>query len=301
MKAFVLYGKNGLESGRVLGDELSKRLSDSGHSVKKGRISRLERLQDNGSEFDYVINVGWYKPTAVPHNCLIVNVPEGVSNSSNKRKARIRFKQLGIPAPRLWLRGGNILEADLPVVGRTTHHMKGWGLWYCETLEQVRTAVVEGATHFLKFIRNTREFRVHVMATRLSLGGDPKDNYKVIKLSEKNPGPGVKHNAIVKNHESGWVFGYPKNKKDPGLPLVRSSAKKTISSFGLHWGAVDIMVSGGAPYVLEINSTPCLTDDNASTLDRYVFSIGRLLGVNVKPAAPKINPNLASFLSRNKF
>jgi len=301
MKLFILYAKNGLQSGRVLGNNLARVFSSAGHLILKGREERLYKLYREGKKFDHIINVGWYKPINA-NDSNILNIPEAVARSSNKRGARIRFKQLGIPAPQLWLRASNVSKHDLPVIARTTHHMRGRGLWYCKTLQELNRATSRGATHFLKFIRNTREFRVHVMAPNPQLGGLEAKDYRVIKISEKLPGDGVQHSAIVKNHDSGWFFGYPKDHKDPVLPSLRQVGKQTIAEFGLHWGAVDIMVPPeGSPLVLEINSTPCLTDEHATTLERYTKAIGQMLGLEEQKQPPKINKNLASFLRRNNF
>lgn len=316
MKIFVLYDKSGIHSGRELGKYLIKNMYGKA-TVHRGRPKRLLELLKRGNKYDYIINVGWYKefPTG---GATVLNTPTRIATSSNKRAARKKFVEAEVPAPKLWLSSDKIREIDLPVIARTTHHTKGKGLWYCKTLQDVRRAMNQGATHALKFIPNTREFRVHVMA------GNPDsadESLRVIKLSEKNPGPGTNVNSIVKNHESGWVFGYPSDPKDPVLPKIREVAKKAISSFGLHWGAVDIMVSRdtGEPYVLEINSTPCLTDDHANTLEKYAEGISYLVGLKqrelkktqkpkevVKPATKAntkkvLQSHLKTFFKRNNL
>lgn len=235
----------------------------------------------------------------------MLNQPGRVARSSNKKNARIFFEKNDIPAPTLWLRPQDIPEDAFPVVARTTHHSKGRGFWFCETkaeaIRAAKTQVVkkkrrirtkkgnlvwrfretrtEGATHFLKFIPNTREFRVHVVSPGEELGEKNPDDYVVLKVSEKLS-DGKKLNSTIKNHDNGWFFGYPKDKNDPALKVVRAVGRDTVAKLGLHWGAVDIMLDKeGNPYVLEVNSTPCLTDDKANTLDKYVRAITGLIGV----------------------
>ena len=279
MKIFVLYDKSGIHSGRVLGSNLIRELSREAR-VQKGRPKRLEMLHSKGNSYDYIINFGWFRDFDAK-GATVLNVPNKISLSSNKRKARIRFRDAGIPAPQLWLKSSNIRSRDLPVIGRTTHHTKGRGLWVCEDARDLSRATAAGATHFLKLIPNTREFRVHIVAPGADLDGLEPDDYMVIKLSEKIPRPDADCDSIVKNHDNGWFFSYPQDRKDPVLAKCRAVAKQAICEFGLHWGAVDIMVSKdtGEPYVLEINSTPCLTDDSANTLEKYARGMKGLLGI----------------------
>lgn len=283
MKIYVLYDKSGIHSGRVLGQHLIRRLTGKA-SVSRGRPKHLEKLHRKGARFDYIVNVGWYKGFD-PKGAVVLNVPESIRTSSNKRNARIRFKSKAISAPKLWLKKENIQQVDLPVIARKTHHSKGRGLWFCKTIGDLCKAADGGATHFLKYIPNVREFRVHVMAPKAELGKVTEEDYRVIKVSEKLPRGKAKRTDIVKNHGNGWYFGYPDNKKDPALKKVRDVARKAIKAFGLHWGAVDVMISRdtGSPYVLEINSTPCLTDDQANTLEKYSNAICVLLGLEPLP------------------
>ncbi len=82
--------------------------------------------------------------------------------SANKKLARIRFKAKGLSAPELWLNVKSIPKCEYPVIGRTTCHMKAQGFWFCRNRLEANKAWSMGATHFMKFIENTREFRAHV-------------------------------------------------------------------------------------------------------------------------------------------
>jgi hypothetical protein len=305
VKIFVLYDKSGIYSGRELGSSLQRKFGDKAN-VSRGRLSRLELLLKSGMKFDYIINVGWYKEFQTG-GAVVINKPSCIADSSNKRKARKIFDAEGVPAPKLWLDPNNIPEEEFPVIARTTNHSKGSGFWLCKTRQEAKKSTftgrkvskkqivtrkgnrvwrdreveVSGSTHFMKFIPNTREFRVHLVANSADLNELEKDDYLVVKLSEKLAVEGANANEVIKNHDNGWVFSYPKNRKDPILNSVRETGKLAISKLGLHWGAVDIMVSldTGETYVLEINSSPCLTDDNANTVDKYVSALGSIVGV----------------------
>lgn len=299
MNIFVLYDKSGLYSGRVLGTRLYDKLREKAQ-VSRGRPEQLARLQRQGTKVDYVVNVGTFRPISAP-GAVVLNNPDAIALSSNKRQARIKMRDAGVPAPQLWTAAGEVQATDLPVVGRTTHHTKGRGFWLCKTLREVKAAAAAGATHFLKFIPDTREFRVHVMAPANPPPTEP-DDYCVIKLSEKTPAPGGATNKIVKSHDNGWVFSYPEDHGSKLFSQVRTIAKQALAAFGLHWGAVDIVVPGqgaGDPLVLEINSTPCLTDDQANTLQKYVEGILPLVQqapprARKRAAAPRTAPPAAA-------
>lgn len=278
MRVFVLYDKSGIHSGRKLGAYLIREFAGRAR-VEKGRPRRLELLLRRGARFDYIINVGWFKnfPTG---GASVLNPPGAISKSSNKRGARRIFAEKGVPAPELWLSSSHIPVNKFPVVGRTSHHTKGKGFWLCHNTQEAHRAQRRGATHFIKFVQETREFRVHIAAPKADLAQVQADDYVVFKTSEKLPKPGARRNTVIKNHRNGWVFSYPQDRQDPALRVAREAARKAIAPFGLHWGAVDVLIDqNGEARVLEINSTPCLTDDQANTIVKYHDVIASLIGL----------------------
>jgi glutathione synthase/RimK-type ligase-like ATP-grasp enzyme len=219
----------------------------------------------------------------IPHTALkkpdvVLNHPSKIRVSSNKRGCRVLFRENNIPAPALWGAAANIPKNEFPVVGRTTNHSKGRGFWYCRNAAEARTAQNRGATHFIKFIKNTTEFRVHVFATTIKKNKTEKD-YVAIKTSQKSKQGD--QNDIIKNHENGWTFGGVSDKMAPILSEVRKVAKQAVAVTDLDWGAVDIIYShtNKTCYALEINSSPRLTDQTADTADRYANHVLRLLGI----------------------
>jgi hypothetical protein len=214
----------------------------------------------------------------------VVNPKEMVQSASNKKQARIAFQEAGVPAPKLFLRGRDVTQADLPVIGRTSYHKKGEGLWLCKTLTEIQRACCAGATHFLEFIPKAREYRVHTFCKKAAFGKEGRgiEDFVSVKLVEKvwqgdtKPDP----NQIQKNHEFGWVFLGQQNRREEELDVVRYSAKQAIAALGLDFGAVDVMykVRDKRPYVLEVNSTPSLADDTANTCEVYAQRILSMLG-----------------------
>jgi len=291
---FVLYSPKTGPSGRRLARELRERLRSAGKAIDVafGTEKRLQlTMKRQRAKPDFIVNVGETAQPAGVEDVRIFNKPGLVSRSSNKRGCRVLFKEKGVPAPSLWLSVDEIAAGAYPVVGRTTHHSKAQGFWFCKTKAEATKAAAEGATHFLKFVKNTLEFRVHIFAVREE-AEEIEDQYRSIKLSQKIPrDASVDNNAIIKNHDSGWVFNYTGG-KTAEAGAARAAAKKAMAAAGLQWGAVDVMVSkdDGQPYVLEINSAPCLTDEQANTASVYadwVLHLCNLVPKELGPLRPK--------------
>lgn len=264
MNIFIFYRGKSAPSARALHVAM-KGLEIDGAKIVRG--TKKSKYLKN-MNFDYIINVGNSEPISNIKNAVVINNPKEIRKSANKKQARIRFKAKRIPAPTLWTSPSDIPTKEFPVVGRTTYHMKAKGFWYCRNRMEATAAFNRGATHFMKFIKNTREFRAHVFATTPY----PKtiDDYIIAKLSEKvNDDKNAKE--IIKNHDAGYVFKSPVDKNPIVLDEVRKLAKKVLHTFGLHYGGVDIIYSKTRKkaFVLEINTTPCLTDDNSTTVETY--------------------------------
>jgi len=271
MNVFIYYRGKSAPSARALHASLKE---NSDHKFIRGTTKSkfLRRMK-----FDVLINVGNSQALPVKNIKHIINPPASIRMSANKKQARIRFKAKGIPAPKLWMDASIVPKKEFPVVGRTSYHMKAKGFWYCRSYAEAKKAQLKGATHFLKFIKNTREFRAHVFSTVIR----PKsiDDYVIAKLSEKRRSE-KSDSSIIKNHEHGYKFVAPlKNSSPIVLDRVRQLAKEALLKFNLNYGGVDIVYSLNTKkaYVLEINSTPCLTDEVSSTLDTYTEKFVNLI------------------------
>lgn len=275
---YILYGKAGVHSGRALREEMSGLYKNG---VFGGFPARLKLLARQRKMPTTIVNLGITE--AVDCTARLLNSQDMVRKASNKRQARVTFHEAGVPSPKLTLRAADLTSADLPVVGRTSYHKKGEGFWFCKTSQDAQRAVRSGATHFLQFIPNTHEYRVHLFVRTKALNKDKREakDYVSAKLVEKvwqgrgNPDP----DQPQKNHEFGWVFLGPQNKRDEELDVVRMAAKQAIASLGLDFGAVDVMYSirSKEPFVLEVNSTPSLSDDQASTCSVYAERLMRII------------------------
>ena len=277
MSLFVLYKNSGVHSGRALRKQLAE-LYDG--KVLGGFPKRFAGICRREGEPEYVINLGTTEEYDLGSTFL--NNREMVRTASNKKAARRTFEEQGIPAPKLFLRGSDV--TSFPVVGRTSYHSKGQGFWFCKNKREVARAVKAGATHFMEFVPNTREYRVHTFIKAKAMENEERnpEDYVSVKISEKvwqgdgEPDP----LEPQKNHEFGWTFLGPQNRREEELDVVRNVAKQAIAALQMDFGAVDVMyrVRNKRPYVLEVNSTPSLSDDNADTCVRYANRILKTLG-----------------------
>lgn len=278
---YVLYKNSGVHSGRAL-----RRMLEGlyGEKVLGGYPKRFSLLQKQGVQPKIIVNLGVTEDLKFVGR--ILNTQDMVRLASNKRKARQIFDDKDVPAPKLFTSANSITEADLPLVGRTSYHQKGEGFWFCKTMKDVRNAVASGATHFLEFISSTREYRVHtfISGKHLDTPLDKRtaDHYVSTKISEKVwQGEGAPNpEEPQKNHEFGWSFLGPQDRRAEELDVVRYAAKQAIAALGIDFGAVDVMyrIRNKCPYVLEVNSTPSLADDAANTCEVYAKRILKTIG-----------------------
>ena len=277
---YILYNNSGVYSGRALRKALEELYEGP---VRGGFPERFQTLLRKGQTPELVVNLGTTEEFR--YDGATLNSQDMVRAASNKRRARIIFKEAEIPAPTLFLRSRDIPKEGLPVIGRTSYHRKGRGFWFCKTSRDLQRATDAGATHFLEFIPQTREYRVHtfIKARHREIPSKERtaDHYVSIKVSEKvwqgdtQPDP----NEPQKNHEFGWTFLGQQNRRAEELDVVRYAAKQAIASLGMDFGAVDVMykLRTKQPFVLEVNSTPSLSDDNANTCEVYAKRILKTL------------------------
>jgi len=290
---YILYKNTGVHSGRALRQKLGEMLKEQ---VRGGYPKRFAAFLKAGEKPSVVINLG--VTDEIHYEGPILNDQGMIRAASNKKKARQTFAEKKVPAPKLFLQVSEISAANLPVIGRTSYHSKGSGFWFCKTLSEVKVAAKAGATHFLEFIDGTREYRVHTFVKTghrdATAEKRNEDSYVSIKISEKVwTGEGKPDQSEPqKNHDFGWSFMVPKNRREEELDVVRHAAKQAIAALGIDFGAVDVMyrLHSKSPYVLEVNSTPCMADENANTCEVYAKRI--LKTINAAEAEPESEEEL---------
>lgn len=193
----------------------------------------------------------------------VVNKPESVYCAVNKQLALETMQAAEIPTPLISESDARtaVLNGE-KIVGRKMYHSKGRGFYLASTGSGIDLAKKRGATHFLKYIEDAEEFRVHIVGENS------------IKISQKVFPEGT----IRRNVRFGATFEYPHefaHKK-----TLRKWAKESIKALGLDFGAVDLLYKDEQFYVLEVNTAPCLTDDTADTCLRYAEAFRQTFGEN---------------------
>ena len=235
--------------------------------VKGLRVEGLDalRIKRINSRYNYpeghtVINWG---STSIPEDCqsTVLNSNEAVSNASNKTRT---LELIGSPVPfttdkeeaKQWL------AEDSMVYCRTlTRASEGRGIVITDVGEELTAAPL-----YTKGILISRELRVHVFDGKVIHFAQKKK-----MNSERREEEGITLDPLIRNTKGGWIFALE------GVEIndaIGEASIEAVSSLGLLFGAVDIIVEEGTntPYVLEVNSAPGIAPDS-TTLKRYVDAI----------------------------
>lgn len=104
------------------------------------------------------------------------------------------------------------------------------------------------------------EYRVHVVSGQVILVQQ--------KRRKEDWGNNPNYNSLVRNLESSWIYAV--NLDQLGLEAVKEAATRAVLTFGLDFGAVDVIYKHQTEqaFVLEINTAPGL-DQDGSALTAY--------------------------------
>jgi glutathione synthase/RimK-type ligase-like ATP-grasp enzyme len=200
--------------------------------------------------------INWGSSGVLNHNVLNNNITYALS----KIKTFKQFSLFKIPCPEWTIKRSTMeewWEQKFPfLVRKTISSFGGKGIIFIDPTN-IKLADIPYAPLYVKYIKKTNEYRVHVF------------NAEVIDIQQKKikkDFPKEKVNYQIRNHKNGWVFCrsniyIPKGIKDLAIGAV--------NSLHLDFGAVDIIWNEkqNKLYVLEVNTAPGLT---GTTLDKYV-------------------------------
>lgn len=219
----------------------------------------VKRLRIEGAPInlrgDTVINWGLSNIQRSLNNCRILNRPEAIQKSVNKLTAFQFMEEGDVDVPdfstdmeqaRARIRDGKkvVCRTKLSAYG-------GAGIVIAETEEQLVEAPL-----YVRYIPKDQEYRVHVMNGQV---------FFVQRKARKTDVPDDQVNWQVRNLAGGFIYA---NQNVETTQAVRDNAIRAVSSLGLDFGAVDILVTPkGRPYALEVNTACGLA---GTTLDKYV-------------------------------
>lgn len=205
-----------------------------------------------------VINWG----STLPINALtVVNRPEAVALAVDKLEALHKLAQCEVSVPEYT----TVLPKDRAGIYLARTKLRSSG---GDGIIVVRPGdLVPEAPLYVRYIPKLLEYRVHVFNHEGEL-----TTYVQQKL-RRNDANQTKDQALLRNHENGWVFAQPTTEVAVD---VLNEAKAAVGRIGLDFGAVDVVVGrdDGQAYVLEVNTAPGLAGD--TTLKFYAEEIHKL-------------------------
>ena len=237
----ILPYKLASTSAKRLAVSLRERLN---YKVKRIRVDGTFRPRRGTRVFGYGSSVA---PSWLPtvERQRVINLPESVAQSSDKRRALRIFGERSISSPkstmdmeqaRDWLANGK------RVVARTlVNSHSGRGIIIVEPGQELPVAPL-----YTLYKKKSREFRIHIF------------NGKVIDFAEKKRSRAVDDvNYSVRNHANGWIFARE------NVIIPESAFELAIAgtaALGLDFGAADIIWNEHEqkPYILEVNTAPGL-------------------------------------------
>lgn len=120
------------------------------------------------------------------------------------------------------------------------------------------------ADYWVQRVPVTSEYRVHVLKGQ------------VIRVGKKAHRPGweARAHAWIRSWDAGWrlIYDFPHD----GLPRgIRTASKKAVEALGLDFGAVDVGVGEGGPWVFEVNKAPGLEPKSAAAYAKKFYEISK--------------------------
>lgn len=218
--------------------------------LEKCTVSDSQEFKDK-----ILIRYGNRTPVQTNGGTITYNRSDAIKRASNKRLSRELFIENNISCPKFTSTEESEFEA---CIARPLKHSQGNDFYFLETYDDyVKHHSVYGEDHYYsQFIDKTQEFRVHCA------------HGKVLVLSEKAP-PKEKVLAWNRHNSEEGFKVITWNNAEPYYDLM-INALKAIESLGLDFGAVDVIVKDGIPYILEVNTRWDMSNSNY-TCKRYAL------------------------------
>lgn len=197
---------------------------------------------------------GGWTPQVVPKDGDVVikltnlDIPEGGSvvralgQAKNKLTMRTLFETHGVPAPKTWSR---LQDAVMPFIARPPVHLQCRWMYIIRTQKDLRllSGKAMKSWYFSEVLDVEDEYRALVFggkvyaAVKKKVKGTLEDTIRFRRLNR----PGSRN-------------------RRPPLEVLPDEWQqvciKACEAVGLDFGAADLLISGGKPYVCEVNAVP---------------------------------------------
>jgi len=194
----------------------------------------------------------------------VLNPARAINSNLHKDKAHAKFLEAGVSAPIFWTTWEEARvkakELGCDILRRRKHHIQGKDILKVSPDEDLPRARRSG--YYVQYLEKDREFRLHIFQDQC------------IGLAEKKPAENP--NKVIWNFENGWeLVYYAREEREEAVSNYRemvAESVKACKAIGLDFGAVDLIMVGEKPYILEANTAPKLKDTNryARNFKRWV-------------------------------
>lgn len=201
---------------------------------------------------EYLI-VRWGSPRFAPldeNSEGILNQATKIEFNINKFMAHQKMFEDEVSVPRFWSSFNTArtecLNLGCDFLRRRKSHTQGRDIIRLSPRDNLPRNKRSG--YYVQMLEKDAEYRLHIF----------KD--ECIGLAKKEQRENA--NPLIWNFENGWDLVYiPQDEREEDVPhynKMKEESIKAIKSLGLDFGAVDLIMVGNKPYVLEVNTAPKL-------------------------------------------
>lgn len=198
----------------------------------------------------------------------ILNPAERIHfNADDKRGAHKAMLDAGVSTPKFWTTWeeakAQATQLGCDLLRRRLHHTRGRDILRVKPTDDLPRKRRSG--YYVQLLDKDAEFRLHMFEG------------KCIGMAQKLNTSG-QGDPLIWNDDHGWEFRYIPAGEREGIPhyakMVEESAK-ALKAIGLNFGAVDLIMVKGQPYILEVNTAPALhqTKRYSNAIVRWVERI----------------------------
>lgn len=252
MNTRILYHKTGGPSARRLGDFMG--------------VKAASKYDSDTERPDWLVRYGSGRAVPLKPSQGVINSRGAICALNGRLSQMEQMRECKVPVPNVWLTSGVVGNMfGGPKLGRKegTNSQTTGGKDI--TFIPAGTPVSPKHGDFIvAFIPKQRQFRVHSLLGKT-------------RVRELIPDSPELRELPVWNYDAGFTFRVPDS---PVPSFLAPIATQAVASLNLDFGAVDIILCDGQPYVLEVNTAPGLSD---ATLEWYASTLAPFVGITEMP------------------